>query len=72
MRARAIQLGLRGEMLEKYSKEAILEIIDVSEFIAEQRLKISNALDTLLTPNENIYRPISDYINIRLDSPIND
>jgi len=52
---RAIQLGLRGEMLEKYSKAAIVEIIDVSEIIAEQRQNISNELNTLLTPKEDVY-----------------
>lgn len=68
---RAIQLGLRGEMLKEYSKEAIIEIIDISEFIAEQRLNISNGLNNLLTPKEEIYRPTGgDYKNIRLDVPI--
>ena len=67
---RAIQLGLRGEMLKEYSKEAIIEIIDISEFIDEQRLNISNGLNNLLTPKEEIYRPTGgDYKNIRLDVP---
>ena len=54
---RAIQLGLRGVMLEKYSKDAIYEIIDISSFVAEQRNNISNGLNNLLTPKEDVYIP---------------
>lgn len=54
---RAIQLGLRGEMLAKYSKEAINEIINVSDFILEQRKNISNAPDNLIIPKEHTYLP---------------
>lgn len=34
---RAIQLGLRGKTLEAYGKEEIVEIIDMSDFVARQR-----------------------------------
>jgi hypothetical protein len=53
---RAIQLGLRNEMLKQYSKRAIIEIIDVSDLIAEQRNNISSDINNLLTPKEDVYR----------------
>src|SRR6516162_2510135 len=34
---RAIQLGLRGAALESYGKREIVQIIDMSAFVAEQR-----------------------------------
>jgi len=34
---RAIQLGLRGEILARYAREWIIEIEDISAFVAEQR-----------------------------------
>src|SRR5215469_3722081 len=34
---RAIQLGLRGTALEVYGKREVIQIIDVSAFVAEQR-----------------------------------
>src|SRR5207247_8157166 len=33
---RAIQLGLRGDMLRRMAKEELLEIVDLSEFVASQ------------------------------------
>ena len=55
---RAIQLGLRGETLRQYAREAILEIEDISAFVAAQR---GNATPTkyadLLTPRERAYLP---------------
>ena len=57
-RRRAIQLGLRGPVLSSYTREWILDIEDVSEFVAEQRNYIDTKVD-LLTPCEDIY-PVSD------------
>ena len=34
---RAIQLGLRGSVLEAFGKSELLEVIDMSAFVAEQR-----------------------------------
>lgn len=70
---RAIQIGLRGKMLATYAKDAIVEIIDVSELVASQRKNISNGFTTLLTPTEDVYRPSDmEYKNIRLDYPADD
>lgn len=56
---RAIQLGLRGATLEAYGKRELLEVIDMSDFIAEQRQHIrdwkNGTNGTLLTPTENVY-----------------
>lgn len=60
---RAIQLGLRGETLEAYGKREALEIIDVSDFVAQQRGKVANGKNgELLTPSEETYVPIDQSI----------
>jgi hypothetical protein len=53
---RAIQLGLRGAALEAYGRREIVEIIDMSAFVADQRSNI-RAWKTgkLITPNEQVY-----------------
>jgi hypothetical protein len=55
---RAIQLGLRGAMLEAYGKREIIEIVDMSEFVAAQRGNaVRERMDELITPLERLYRP---------------
>lgn len=57
---RALQLGLRRAVLVKYAREWILEIEDVSEFVAEQRRHVvAGELDRLHTPRERVY-PVDD------------
>lgn len=53
---RAIQLGLRGRVLESYSREWIVSIEDVSGFVREQGLHAA-ARDhgNLLLPREDVY-----------------
>ena len=68
---RAIQLGLRGETLEAYGKREALEIIDVSNFVAEQRGKIASwKSGDLLTPSEETYVPtdpsIAEHVGLNL------
>jgi len=55
---RAIQLGLRGKVLKRYSHEWIHRIDDVSDFVAEQRSHLSSP-DRLITPVEKVY-PVKD------------
>lgn len=55
---RAIQLGLRGETLRSYSKEWILGIEDVTEFVLAERDR-RGATDSLTTPRERVY-PVAD------------
>src|SRR5262249_37231679 len=40
---RAIQLGLRGTVLESFGQRELIEILDLSEFVAEQRSRLSSA-----------------------------
>jgi hypothetical protein len=55
---RAIQLGLRGETLRSYSKEWILDIENVTEFVLAERDR-REATDSLTTPRERVY-PVAD------------
>jgi len=61
---RAIQIGLRGKALREYGRDAILEIEDISEFVAEQRAHIGSP--ELQTPLEKIYQPADPTIAARL------
>jgi hypothetical protein len=55
---RAIQLGLRGAALEAYGKQEIVQIIDMSLFVAEQRANIGDWRNgKLVTPTEDSYVP---------------
>jgi Domain of unknown function (DUF4291) len=55
---RAIQLGLLGETVEAFGKREALEIIDISDFVAQQREHINSwQRGTLVTPAERVYRP---------------
>ena len=63
---RAIQLGLRGEALAKYAREWILEISDISEFVALQRTKVGAPHAELLTPVERVYVPQDEATALRL------
>lgn len=57
---RAIQLGLRGKTLEAYGKNEIVEIIDMSDFVARQRdFSGDRQSGKLLTPDEHVYVPKS-------------
>jgi hypothetical protein len=64
---RAIQLGLRGEVLEAFGRRELVEVIDISEFVAEQRERLSSAgVSALVTPRERVYRPTDPAIVARL------
>lgn len=52
---RAIQLGLRGEILARYAREWIIEIEDVSSFVAEQREHARGDYARLIVPRERVY-----------------
>ncbi len=55
---RAIQLGLRGGVLEAFGKRELLEVIDMSAFVAEQRAALASAdLRGLMLPAEQVYLP---------------
>ncbi len=53
---RAIQLGLRGAMLENYAREWILDIQDISAFVQEQYEHVRKGkYEQLVTPREREY-----------------
>jgi hypothetical protein len=55
---RAIQLGLRGAELEAFGRHELLEIIDMTDFVAEQRLHlVEPGLARLKLPAERTYVP---------------
>ncbi|WP_434422223.1 DUF4291 domain-containing protein [Nannocystis pusilla] len=57
---RAIQLGLRGAAIASYAREWIVEIEDISAFVAEQRrVWFEGDREALATPREEAY-PVDD------------
>ena len=64
---RAIRLGLRGEVILKYSREWILDIEDITSFVAKQRgYALSGDYENLLNPKENVYILKEDNISAKL------
>jgi len=53
---RAIQLGLRGEVLERFSREFIVSITDVTDFVKEQSRNVSDTCEYLVIPEESVYK----------------
>ena len=67
---RAVQLGIRGETLKAYGKKEIVEIIDMSDLVSQQREFIGDwKSGKLLTPAEQVYVPSSEVAapNVGLD-----
>lgn len=57
-RRRAVQLGIKGRILQKFHDQFIQHIEDITEFVKEQRQHvIKKELDKLLTPAERVYTP---------------
>ena len=67
LKRRAIQLGLRGAMLKEYGRDAIVEIEDISDFVAEQRANIGSP--NLQVPVERVYKPTDETTVLRLGLP---
>src|SRR5262249_29621059 len=64
---RAIQLGLRGEVLEAFGQRALLEVIDMTEFVTEQRPHAASpGFAALRTPVERVYVPTDPEVGKRL------
>lgn len=55
---RAVQLGLRGEVLRRYAGEWLLGVEDVTPFVREQAANVGD-LAKLVTPREDVY-PVAD------------
>jgi hypothetical protein len=64
---RAIQLGLRGDVLEAFGRRELVEVIDLTTFVAEQRARLAaDGVAALMTPRECVYRPANAAITARL------
>lgn len=63
---RAIQLGLRGEVLARYAKEWVVDIEDISEFVREQHQNVTGKCERLLMPKEQVYPIENETIRRRL------
>ncbi len=64
---RAIQLGLRGDVLADYGKRKLVEVIDLTAFVAAQReYALRGEVQHLRLPSESVYRPNAAPIAIRL------
>ena len=64
---RAIQLGLRSSVLADYGQRELLEVIDLTDFVAAQRAGLSRSgIAALRTPVERVYRPREASIARRL------
>lgn len=68
---RAIQLGLRGQMLRAFATSELLEVIDMTRFVSSERIHALGAdLGRLRTPLERVYIPHSPQARerVRIDS----
>lgn len=55
---RAVQLGLRGSMWERFVEEETIEILDLSDFVDTQRRSLhKEGVGEVLVPNERVYWP---------------
>jgi hypothetical protein len=64
---RALQLGLRGEALEAFARRELLEVLDLSAFVAEQRrFAVVAPWSELRTPVERVYLPAELAVRTRL------
>jgi hypothetical protein len=55
---RAIQLGLRHEILQAFGKRELLEVVNMTDFVAEQRPNATvPGFASLRTPVERVYVP---------------
>jgi hypothetical protein len=57
LKRRAVQLGLRGQMLYRYATSELISIKDMTEFVIAQKFHSSNDKSRLVTPAEQIYLP---------------
>ncbi len=64
---RAIQLGLRGDVLKAYAQEWIIEIKDISNFVQQQRQNVLPGCSQLITPTETVYSVVNIDTNIKLE-----
>lgn len=62
---KAIQIGIKGKLLIKYSNEMILHISDITSFVKKQCIYVKHRqLQHLEIPHETIYKPIRNDLKI--------
>ncbi len=67
LQRRALQLGLRGARLEEFGRREILEVVDISTFVEEQRENTTRQrLSHLIVPVEQLYIPHDPAVRARL------
>jgi len=54
---RAVQLGLRGEILRRCAETELLSIEDITPFVIGQRANLNGKFEALITPKESVYFP---------------
>ena len=64
---RAIQLGLRGDVLKTYAQEWIIEIEDISDFVQQQYPNIASGCTQLIAPRETVYPVLNLDTTIKLE-----
>ena len=67
---RAVQLGLRGATLRRYSQQELISVEDITPFVVEQRQRLTSGNTELLTPDEDVFYPDSQEatVNIGLET----
>lgn len=63
---RAVQLGLRGSALEDFGQRELLEVLDLSDFVAQQRNRLADDPNALFTPRERVYHPADPAVSAKL------
>lgn len=67
---RAIQLGMKGNILKQFNEEMICKIVDMTTFVKAQKELIDNRqLEQLQVPSESIFKSSSEILNdfLKLD-----
>lgn len=63
---RAIQLGLRGELLRRFADEWLLGVEDITPLVRAQQPHAQSPWRALQTPEEQVYRPADPATALRL------
>lgn len=64
---RAVQLGLKNEFIQKFNQNMIKEIVDLTNFVRSQKMKIDKGeIKSLIIPKETIFRTEDGELNEKL------
>jgi hypothetical protein len=60
---KAIQLGLKGRIMQQFAEKEIIELADITDFVKEQYAVLqTKGIDELIVPAENVYIPADDLL----------